>query len=114
MELAGVALAFSGAYTVLALALLAAMRRELKRLDGRRLLRSLSRILAAGAVMYAVAKGGLILTGAGSGTLDRTVVLALVGGGALAAYLGVAFVLRAEEMGSAISSLRQRNAKSGE
>jgi putative peptidoglycan lipid II flippase len=114
MELAGVALAFSGAYTVLALALLAAMRRELKCLDGRRLLRSLSRILAAGAVMYAVAKGGLILTGAGSGTLDRTVVLALVGGGALAAYLGVAFVLRAEEMGSAISSLRQRNAKSGE
>jgi putative peptidoglycan lipid II flippase len=111
MELAGVALAFSGAYTVLALALLAAMRREIKRLDGRRLLLSLARILAAGAVMYAVARGGLLLTGAGSGTLDRAVILALVGGGALATYLGVALVLRTEEVGSSVALLRSQTAK---
>jgi putative peptidoglycan lipid II flippase len=111
MELAGVALAFSVAYTVLALALLAAMRREIKRLDGRRLLLSVARILAAGAAMYAVARGGLLLTGAGSGTLDRAVILALVGGGALAAYLGVALVLRTEEVGSSVALLRSRTAK---
>ncbi len=114
MELAGVALAFSGAYTVLALALLAAMRREIKRLDGRRLLLSLARILAAGAVMYAVARGGLLLTGAGSGTLDRAAILALVGGAALAAYLGTALLLRTEEIGSAGALLRSRTAKSRE
>jgi putative peptidoglycan lipid II flippase len=112
MELAGVALAFSAAYTVLALALLAAMRREIKRLDGRRLLLSLARILAAGAVMYAVARGGLLLTGAGSGTLDRAVILALVGGAALAAYLGTALLLRTEEIGSAGALLRSRSTKS--
>ncbi len=112
MELAGVALAFSGAYTVLALALLAAMRREIKRLDGRRLLLSLARILAAGAVMYVIARVGLLLTGAGSGTLDRALILALVGGAALAAYLGVALVLRTEEIRSAGALLRSRTAKS--
>ncbi len=112
MELAGVALAFSAAYTVLALALLAAMQREIKRLDGRRLLLSLARILAAGAVMYAVARGGLLLTGAGSGTLDRAVILALVGGAALAAYLGTALLLRTEEIGSAGALLRSRSTKS--
>ncbi len=111
MELAGVALAFSGAYTILALALLAAMRREIGRLDGRRLSRSLARILAAGVVMYAVARGGLLLTGAGSGTLQRAGVLALVGGAALAAYLGMALLLRAEEINSAGSLLRSRTAK---
>ena len=62
--------------------------------------------------MYAVARGGLLLTGAGSGTLDRAVILALVGGGALAAYLGTALLLRTEEIGSAGALLRSRAAKS--
>jgi hypothetical protein len=62
--------------------------------------------------MYAVARGGLLLTGAGSGILDRAVILALVGGAALAAYLGVAFVLRTEEVGSSVALLRSRTAKS--
>jgi putative peptidoglycan lipid II flippase len=114
MQLAGVALAFSGAYTVLALALLAAMRREIKRVDGRRLLRSLAKILAAGAAMYVVTRGGLLLTGAGSGILQRVAILALVGGGALATYLGVAFALRTEEMRATVSYLRPRAAKSEE
>ncbi|MCA1849316.1 MAG: hypothetical protein LC704_10105, partial [Actinobacteria bacterium] len=62
-EVIGVALALSGANAALALLGLAAMRREIKRLDGRRLLHSLSKILVAGAVMYAVAWGGVALLG---------------------------------------------------
>jgi putative peptidoglycan lipid II flippase len=111
-ELPGVALAFSGAYTVLALALLAAMRREIKRVDGYRLLLSLAKILGAGTIMYVVAWGGLQLAGTGSGTLDRTAILALVGGVSLAAYLGAAFLLRMEEISSAVALLRLRGAKS--
>jgi putative peptidoglycan lipid II flippase len=113
MELAGVAFAFSGAYTVLALTLLAAMRGEVKRVDGRRLLLSLGKILAAGAAMYAVAWGGLSLTGTGSGTPERILVLAAVGGVSLAAYLGVAVLLRTEELNSAAALLRPRTAKNG-
>jgi putative peptidoglycan lipid II flippase len=112
MALTGIALGFSGAYAVLALALLAAMRREIKRVDGRRLLRSLAKILAAGAAMYAVAWGGLFLTGTGSGTLERAGVVVLVGGIALAAYLGVSLLLKADEMGPVLSLLRRRAAKS--
>ena len=112
MALTGVALAFSGAYTLLALALLEAMRSEIRRLDGRRLLRSLTKILVAGATMYAVARGGLFLTGTGSETLERAGVLVLVGGVALGAYLGVSLMLRADEMESVVSLLRQRAAKS--
>ena len=111
MALTGVALAFSGAYTLLTLTLLAAMRREIKHVDGRRLLRSLARILAAGAAMYAAARGGLFITGPGSETPERAGVLVLVGGIALAAYLGVALLLRTEEMGSVVSLLRRRAAK---
>jgi putative peptidoglycan lipid II flippase len=112
MALAGVALAFSGAYTLLALALLAAMRQEIKRVDGRRLARSLAKILAGGAAMYVVARGGLFLTGTGSETLERAGILVLVGGIALAAYLGASLLLRADEMGSVVALLRQRAAKS--
>ncbi len=111
MELAGVALAFSGAYTVLALTLLAAMRREIKRVDGRRLLVSLAKILAAGAAMYAVARGGTALFGGGSETLDRAAILGLVGGISLAAYLGVAFLLKTEEMSAVTALLRRRTEK---
>ncbi|MDQ3792930.1 MAG: polysaccharide biosynthesis C-terminal domain-containing protein, partial [Actinomycetota bacterium] len=100
MELSGVALAFSLAYTLLALGLLVAMRAEIKGLDGRRLLRSLAKTLAAGAAMYAVARGGLVLVGAGSGFLERALAVATVGFAALAAYLGVALLLKAEELSS--------------
>jgi putative peptidoglycan lipid II flippase len=108
--LIGVALAFSVAYAVLALGLLAAMREEIKRLDGRRLLRSLAKILAAGTVMYAVARGGLSLAGSGSALADRAVILCLVGGSALAAYLGTVLLLKAEELGSVVALLRKRPA----
>jgi putative peptidoglycan lipid II flippase len=108
---AGVALALSGANVVLALVGLAAMRREIKRLGGRRLLRSLVKMLSAGAVMYAVARGGTEILGAGSEALERVFILAVVGGGSLAAYLGVAFLLKTEELKPAVALLRRRIAR---
>jgi putative peptidoglycan lipid II flippase len=107
----GVALALSGANVALAVLGLAAMRRETKRLDGRRFLLSLAKILAAGAAMYAVAWGGVALLGVGSGALDRAVIITLVGGASLAAYLGVAFLLKAEELKPAAILLRRRAAE---
>jgi putative peptidoglycan lipid II flippase len=105
---AGVALALSGANAGLALVGLLAMRREIKRLGGRRLLRSLAKMLAAGVVMYAVAWGGTAILGVGSGALERIFILAVVGGGSLAAYLGVAFLLRTEELKPAVALLHRR------
>ena len=113
MGVIGVALALSGANAVLALLGLAAMRRETKRLDGRRLLRSLAKILVAGAAMYAVARGGTALLGVGSGTLERTFIIAVVGGVSLAAYLGMALVLKAEELKPAVAVLRRRRPAKG-
>src|SRR5215218_5189391 len=113
MEVIGVALALSGANVVLALLGLAAMRRETKRLDGRRLLRSLAKILAAGAAMYAVARGGTALLGVGSETLERAFITAVVGGVSLAAYLGVALLLKAEELKPAVALLRRRRPAKG-
>jgi putative peptidoglycan lipid II flippase len=111
MGLAGVALAFSVAYTVLALALLAAMKMEVGRLDGRRLLLSLARIVAAGAVMYAVARGGTALLGEGSDALERALIVAVVGALSLGAYLGAAYLLGAEELKPALALLRRRRAE---
>jgi putative peptidoglycan lipid II flippase len=105
--LPGVALAFSLAYTLCALLCLAATRKHLGRLDGRRLLRSLLKILAAGAVMYLVARLGLALLGPGSGSLDQALSLAVVGGTSLAAYLASALLLKTEELGTAVSLLRR-------
>jgi hypothetical protein len=84
------------------------MRGEIKRLDGRRLLRSMAKIFAAGAVMYAVARGGLWLAGPGGEALKRATILVFVGGAALAAYCGVALLLRAEELGPTATLLRRR------
>jgi putative peptidoglycan lipid II flippase len=106
--LAGVAVGFSAAYTLLAFALLFAMHREIKGVEGRRLAKSLMKILAAGLVMYAVARTGISLTGAGSSLFGRALILCAVGGVSFAAYFGVAFLLRAEELRSAVSLLGGR------
>ncbi|WP_083760068.1 murein biosynthesis integral membrane protein MurJ [Rubrobacter xylanophilus] len=111
LGLAGVALAFSASYTALALALLAAMRREVKRVDGARMARSLLRILAAGAVMYAAARGVLLATGTGESLAERALALALGGGLSLAAYLAAAYALRVEELRSAVALLRHRSVR---
>lgn len=110
----GIVLALSAAYAILAILALAAMRRETKRLDGRRLLRSLTKILAAGVAMYAVAWAGTALLGTGSGPLERAAILAAVGSVSLAAYLGAAYVLKAEELAGAVAMLRRRLGKGRE
>jgi putative peptidoglycan lipid II flippase len=108
LELVGVALAFSVAYTLLALGFLAAMRREIKRLDGKRLMVSLAKILGAGVATYAVARGGVLLIGTGSSTLERAAVLVLVGGVAFTVYVGVTALLRTEELRFAITLVRKQ------
>jgi putative peptidoglycan lipid II flippase len=112
-EVTGVVLALAAAYTVLAILSLAAMRRETGRLDGRRLLRSLLKVLVAGAAMYAVARVGTLLLGTGSDFATRLLVLASVGGASLAVYLGVAFLLGTEELESVVTLLRRRSAGKG-
>jgi putative peptidoglycan lipid II flippase len=105
----GVALALSGANAALSLLGLAAMRKETKRLGGRRLVLSLAKILVAGATMYAVAWGATaLLGGMGPGTLGRLLILAVAGGVSLAAYLGVALLLKVEELRPAVALLRRR------
>jgi putative peptidoglycan lipid II flippase len=110
LEAVGVVLALSIAYAVLALLALGTTRREIGRIDGRRLLLSLAKILTAGAVMYAVALAGTSLLGTGSDFTGRLLVLLTVGGASLAAYLAVAFVLRTEELKSVAGLLRRRGA----
>jgi putative peptidoglycan lipid II flippase len=58
--------------------------------------------------MYAVARVGIWLIGAGPGLADSAVVLVFVGGAALAAYVGAALLLKTEELSSATSLLRGR------
>jgi putative peptidoglycan lipid II flippase len=110
LKAVGIVLALSAAYAVLAVLCLLATRREIKRIDGRRLLDSLARILAAGAVMYAVALAGTALLGIGSGFVERLLVLVIAGGASLGAYLGSAFLLRVEELRSVVVLLRRRRA----
>jgi putative peptidoglycan lipid II flippase len=109
-EVTGVVLALAVAYTVLAILSLAATRREIGLIDGRRLLRSLLKIFAAGAIMYVVARVGTSLVGIGSDFAERLLVLVAVGGVSLAAYVAVAFALRTEELESASALLRRRSA----
>jgi putative peptidoglycan lipid II flippase len=109
----GVVLALSIAYAVLAVLGLVATRREIKRIDGRRLLRSTVRVLAAGAAMYVAAWGGTAAFGTGSDALGRVLILTAVGGASLAVYLGVAYALKAEELNSAVALLRRRRAAEG-
>jgi hypothetical protein len=103
-------LALSVAYGMLALLALGATRGEIGRIDGRRILASLAKILAAGAVMYAVAVAGTALLGNGTDFTGRLLILTAVGGASLTAYLGVAFALRTEELKSVAGLLRRRSA----
>jgi putative peptidoglycan lipid II flippase len=108
MGVVGVALAYSGVSAVFALVGLVVMRREIRHIDGRRLLRSLAKIFVAGIVMYVVAWGGTVLLGGGSGLLERAVILAVIGSASLVAYLGMTFLLKAEELKPAVALLRRR------
>ena len=110
LEAVGVVLALSIAYAVLAILALAATRREIGRIDGRRLLVSLAKILAAGAAMYAAAAAGTSLLGTGSDFVGRLLVLLSVGTGSLAVYLGAALALKAEELKSVVALFKRRRA----
>ena len=111
LKAAGVVLALSIAYAALAVLALGATRREIGRIGGRRLLLSLAKMLAAGAAMYAVATVGTSLLGTGSDFAGRLLILLLAGGASLAAYIGVALVLRTEELTSAAGLFRRRGAR---
>ncbi len=104
----GVVLALSGTYTLLALAGLIAMRRAIGRIGGRQLLLSLSKTFLAGAAMYAVAWIGIAFLGSGAEAVERAVIIAIVGGTSMAAYLGAAFLLKAEEVEWAATRVRKR------
>ncbi len=110
LQALGVVLALSISYAGLAVLALAATRQEIGRIDGRRLLVSLAKILAAGAAMYAVAAFGTSLLGTGSDFTGRLLVLLAVGSVSLAVYVGVALALRAEELRSVFALLRRRRA----
>jgi hypothetical protein len=58
--------------------------------------------------MYGVAWIGTMLLGVGINSLDRVIILTVVGSASLAAYLGVAFLLGAEELKSVIALFRRR------
>src|SRR5215216_5205127 len=96
-------------YAVLAILGLAATHREIRLIDGRRLLHSLLKILAAGTAMYVVARMGTLVVGLGSDFTERLLILVTIGGASLAVYIGVAFVLRTEELESAFTLLRRRS-----
>lgn len=85
------------------------MRREISRIDGRRLAEALLRIGLAGAAMYGVTTVGTSLLGADDGTLRYALTLGVVGAASLAAYLLAALLLRVEELRSAITLLRRRS-----
>jgi hypothetical protein len=60
--------------------------------------------------MYVVARTGTLLLGAGSDLTERLFILVSIGGASLAVYIGVAFLLRTEELESAFTLLRRRSA----
>ena len=104
----GVVLALSIAYAALAILALLATRREIGRIDGRRLVSSLTKILASGAAMYAVAAAGMALLGTGTDFTDRLLILLVVGTASLATYLAAAFALQTEELRSVTELLKRR------
>jgi putative peptidoglycan lipid II flippase len=113
LGVSGVVLALSIAYAVLAALGLAATRREIGRIEGRRLVRTVLKILVAGTVMYVVARTGILLLGPGSDLTERLFILITVGGASLAFYVGVAYLLKTEELESAFTLLRRRSAGKG-
>jgi putative peptidoglycan lipid II flippase len=114
LEAPGIALALSASYAVLALASLWATRREIGQVEGRRLLVSLAKILTSGAAMYGVALLGIELLGTGSNSWDRLLILLLAGGASVAAYLGMALALRAEEIRTVTDVIKRRRRGSRE
>jgi putative peptidoglycan lipid II flippase len=108
----GLALGHGIAYTVGSLLLLAFLSRRIGGLDGRRIAGAVGRMLVAGLVMFAVtflvarAVAGQLPEGFGNDLL--TVAAGVLTG--LATYLGVARLLRIEELGLLSHLVRRRRA----
>ena len=106
----GLALAYAAAYSVAGIAALAALRRRVAGLDGRRVVASVARVAVAAAVMGAAvwAVAETVGSDEGSGAIVRTLVGVLVGA---VVYVGALFVLRVPEIGDLLPRrLRGRTA----
>ncbi|HYY78677.1 MAG TPA: murein biosynthesis integral membrane protein MurJ [Actinomycetes bacterium] len=108
-KIAGLALGHATAYTVGSALLLASLSRRIGGLDGRRVLRAVARMLAAGLVMYLViALLVRALGGVGQPGLGRDLVTVVAGVAlGLGTYLGVARLLRIEELGLLVGLVRR-------
>ncbi|HEY3725374.1 MAG TPA: murein biosynthesis integral membrane protein MurJ [Acidimicrobiia bacterium] len=109
----GLALSWSIAYIIAMVASLAAMRRRLGRLEGRRTADTLGRVLVATAVLAALAWG--VATAIGDATPGRAILAtaaALVVG--LAGFLAVLQVLHVGELALLRDALRRRPLRAAE
>jgi putative peptidoglycan lipid II flippase len=107
LEVSGLALSWSVAYGLAAVAALVALRKRLGRVDGSRVARSIVRIaiaaIASGAVSW------LAATAVGYGSAPRALAaLAAAGFAGLATYVGVLVALRADEVTELRDALRRR------
>jgi len=103
----GLAVSWTVAYAVAAIAAIVAMRRRLRRLEGRRLTESLGRVVAGSLVLGAsawIVVQAIGYAGANRAVLAVTAALA-VGGGL---FLLVLRLLRADELTSLAAALRRR------
>jgi putative peptidoglycan lipid II flippase len=103
----GLAASWSVAYGVSAVVAIVVMRRRLRRLEGRRMLESLARVVLASAVLGA--SSWLVATAIGYGSANRALlatVAALAVGGGL--FLLVLRLLDAEELSGLRAALRRR------
>jgi putative peptidoglycan lipid II flippase len=107
----GLALGLAAAYTFATIAAVLILRRRLGGLDGREILRGLAKVLAAGGVTAAAAwvtsQGSERLLGVDSLATQAVQVLGSVGIGLLV-FLGMALLLRMEELTLITTSLRSR------
>ncbi|MCI0689032.1 MAG: polysaccharide biosynthesis C-terminal domain-containing protein [Sporichthyaceae bacterium] len=106
----GLALGFSSAYAVGAVLLLVRLSARIGGIGARRILGAFGRMLLAGAAMGVVlvllARGAPQLVG--SGTVGSLVTVAAGVGAGLATYLGMARLLRVEELGTLLAIVRRR------
>jgi len=103
----GLALAYAAAYSVAALVAVAALRRRVHGIDGRRTLGAIGRMVVAAALMALAVVGASGLVGGdhGLGAVARTAVGVTVGA---AVYLGALFALRLPELHELVERLRAR------
>jgi putative peptidoglycan lipid II flippase len=106
----GLALAYSIAYSIGAVLALAALRKKLGGLDGRRTVASVSRMFLAAGIMAVLvwATSRVVGSNHGSGAVVRTGVGVLVG---LVVYLGALFALRVPEAVELRDRLRERRGR---